>query len=276
MSNKPKLVISANQSNKNYWKDMWQYKSLFYFLSWRDITVRYKQTALGVAWSILQPLLAMLIFVLVFEKVAKLPSVDNTPYALMVFAALIPWQFFANAINYSSNSLINNANIVSKVYFPKMLIPISSISVALIDLLLSLTLMGFMMIIYKITPTIKLFMLPIFIIMLYMLVISLGLIFSAINVRFRDFRIIVPFLLQIGIYISPVGFSSQIVPEKLLLFYSLNPLVSIIEGFRWCLLDIQNNIYLPGLYIACTIILLISIIGVMIFKNMERNFTDII
>src|SRR5258706_2509167 len=220
-----RVIIEPGRAEKNYWRDLWGFRELFYILSWRDIKVRYKQTVFGATWSIIRPLLTTIIFTVVFSRVAKLGAPVGTPYAIMVFAGMLPWQFFANALSEASNSLTGNANLVSKVYFPRMIIPASSIITSLVDFGISFLLLLAMMIFYQYLPDAKIILLPIFILEALMAAFGVGLYITALNVKYRDFRYIIPFIVQIGLYITPVGFNSSVVPAKWRLWYSLNPMV---------------------------------------------------
>ena len=270
---KQKIVIEANAPNANYWKDLWSYRGLFYFLAWRDILVRYKQTAIGIAWSVIRPLLTLIVFTVVFGKLAKFPS-HGVPYVLLVYSALLPWQFFSTAFSEASNSLIANSNILSKVYFPRIIVPISTIIVSLIDFFISLVLLVFIMLWYNFVPQWQIVLLPLFLLFSILISMGFGLLIASLNVKYRDFRFIVPFVVQLGLYISPVGFSSGIVPEKWKMIYSLNPMVGVIDGFRWCILGGESQIYMPGFLISIAITILFLILGVMYFRKTERTFAD--
>lgn len=269
------LIIEAGHVEKHYWMDLWRYRELFLFLSWRDILVRYKQTAIGVAWSVVRPLLTMVVFTAIFSKLANLPS-DNVPYPIMVFAALLPWQFFSNSLSEAGNSLIANANMISKVYFPRLIVPASAIIVSLIDFILSGVILTGLMLWYGFYPTWRIFMLPLFILIAIAAAMGAGVWIAALNVRYRDFRHVVPFGLQLGLYISPVGFSSSVVPDQWRLLYSLNPMVGIIDGFRWTLIGGANYFYLPGFIISFGLIVLVLISGIVYFRKMEKTLVDII
>ncbi len=240
------LIIEPGRGTREYWRDLWRYRELFFFLAWRDILVRYKQTAIGIAWSVLRPLATMLVFTIVFGKLAKLPS-NGVPYPIMVFAAMLPWQFFANSLSESSNSLIDNANLLTKVYFPRLIVPAGSVIVSLVDFLIASVLLGGLMAWYRFVPDVRMLLLPAFLLMALMASFGVGLWLSALNVKYRDFRYVVPFLVQFGLYISPVGFTSSIVPEQWRLLYFLNPMVGVIDGFRWALLGDAFPVYWPGL-----------------------------
>jgi lipopolysaccharide transport system permease protein len=275
MENNYDLVIEPDTQNKHFWRDLWIYRELFYFLAWRDILVRYKQTAIGIAWSIIRPLMTMIVFTVVFGHIAKLPS-NNTPYPVLVFAALLPWQFFVNALNESSNSLIANANLLSKIFFPRLIVPISAVIVSVVDFLITFAILGALFFWYHYSPDWRIVFLPFFVLMTLFASLGAGLWFSALNVKYRDFRFVVPFIVQVGLYISPVGFSSEVVPEKWRLVYSLNPMVGIIDGFRWSLACGNQRIYWPSVVVSASLIILILILGVNYFLKVERSLADII
>lgn len=270
-----KLIIEAGRTERHYWLDLWRYRELFYFLAWRDILIRYKQTTIGFLWALLRPFLTMLVFTVIFGKLAKLPS-DGVPYPIMVFAALLPWQFFANSLAESSNSLVGNANLISKVYFPRLVIPSSSIITSFVDFLISSVIMVGLMIWYQFVPDWRICTLPLFVFIAFAAAMGFGLLLTALNVKYRDFRYIVPFIVQFGLYVSPVGFSSSIVPEKWRLLYSLNPMVGVIDGFRWAILGGESTIYLPGFCLSLGIVLLGLITGVWYFRKTEKTFADVI
>ncbi|MCL5072370.1 MAG: ABC transporter permease [Actinobacteria bacterium] len=273
MLEKDWLIIEAGKSEKHYFKDLWRYRELFYFLSWRDILVRYKQTVIGVAWSIIRPVLTMIVFTIVFGRLAKLPSTD-APYPILVFTALLPWQFFSNALADSSNSLIANANMVSKIYFPKIIMPASSIIVALVDFIISFLLLGIVMVWYRYVPSWKIVFMPLFLLLAIILSLGVGFLLSALNVKYRDFRYIVPFIIQFGLYVSPVGFSSDIVPDKWRLLYSINPMVGVIDGFRWSIIGKGVNFYMPGFLLSIVLTIIIFIVGIFYFRKTEKTFAD--
>lgn len=266
------LVIEPGRTEKNYWKDLWRYRELFYILSWRDIKVRYKQTVIGAAWSIIRPLLTTIIFTLVFSRIAKLENPSLAPYGLMVFAGMLPWQFFSNALSESSNSLIGNANLISKVYFPRMIIPASSVITSMVDLGISFIIMIGMFIWFQFVPSWHIIFLPLFIILAFLCSFGIGLYLTAVNVKYRDFRYIIPFIVQFGLYITPVGFSSSVVPERWKVWYALNPMVGIIDGFRWCLLG--DPINWNTVLVSMIIIVLFLWLGIYYFRKMERTFAD--
>jgi lipopolysaccharide transport system permease protein len=267
------LVIEAGRTEKNYWRDLWRYRELFYILSWRDIKVRYKQTVIGAAWSIIRPLLTMLVFTIIFGRVAKLPTEGNAPYAIMVYAAMLPWLFFSSALGEASNSLIGNSNLITKIYFPRMIIPASSIIVSLVDFVISFFLMLILLGWYHFMPPLQIVLLPLFTLMAFLASFGTSLYVTALNVKYRDFRYVIPFIIQFGLYISPVGFSSSVVPGKWRLLYSLNPMVGVIDGFRWCILG-EQKIYWPGFLLSNLVIVFFCILGIRYFRKTEKTFAD--
>jgi lipopolysaccharide transport system permease protein len=269
------LIIEGGRTEKNYWRDLFRYRELFFFLAWRDVLVRYKQTVIGVLWAVLRPFLTMVVFVFVFARIAKLPS-DGIPYPVMVFAAMLPWQLFATSLSEGSNSLITNTNLISKVYFPRMIVPASSVIVSFVDFVISLCLLALLMIWYKAWPGVTLLALPLFTIGALLASVGAGLWLAALTVEYRDFRYVVPFIVQFGLYLSPVGFSSSIVPEKWRLLYSLNPMVGVIDGFRWSVSNGRAQIYLPGLYLGSAVSVMLLATGIWYFRKMERTFADVI
>jgi lipopolysaccharide transport system permease protein len=271
--NMEELIIEPGRSEKNYWNDLWRYRELFYILSWRDIKVRYKQTVFGAAWSILRPLLTMIIFTVLFGRIAKLPPEGSAPYAIMVYAAMLPWQFFANSLSESSNSLVGNTNLITKIYFPRMIIPVSSVIVSLVDFAISFGLMLLLFAWYHFLPSWQIVFLPFFIILAFLASFGIGLYITALNVKYRDFRYIIPFIVQFGLYVSPVGFSSSVVPAKWRLPYSLNPIVGVIDGFRWCILG-EKTMYWPGFLISCAVIAICCVVGIRYFRKTEKTFAD--
>ncbi len=273
-SSQAELIIEAGRTEKQYWQDLWKYRELFYFLAWRDILVRYKQTAIGIFWALIRPFLTMVVFTIVFGNLAKLPS--SAPYLILVSAAMLPWQFFSNALTECSNSLINNANLVSKIYFPRLIVPTSSVIVSFVDFLISGMILLALMAWYNFVPSWRILTLPAFIIIAFAASMGAGLWLAALNVKYRDFRYIVPFIAQFGLYISPVGFSSSIVPEKWRLLYSINPMVGVIDGFRWAILGGEAKIYLPGFILSTGLVVLLFISGIWYFRKTERSFADVI
>ncbi len=270
------LIIEAGRTEGQYWRDLWKYRELFYFLAWRDILVRYKQTIIGMAWALLRPFLTMIVFTFVFGNLAKLPTEGTAPYPILVFAGLLPWQFFSGALSECSNSLINNANLLSKVYFPRLIVPTSAVIVSFVDFMISGIILLGLMAYYNFIPDWRILTLPLFIVIAFAASIGAGLWLAALNVEYRDFRIIVPFIVQFGLYISPVGFSSQIVDQKWRLLYSLNPMVGVIDGFRWAILGGESKIYLPGFALSTALVILLLLSGIWYFRRMERTFADVI
>ena len=271
----PELIIEAGRAEKQYWQDLWRYRELFYFLAWRDILVRYKQTAIGIVWALIRPFLTMVVFTVVFGQLAKLPS-EGAPYPILVFSAMLPWQFFSNSLSECSNSLISNANLLSKVYFPRLVVPTSAVVVSFVDFMISGIILLALMAWYNFIPTWRIFTLPLFIGVAFAASMGAGLWLASLNVQYRDFRFIVPFIVQFGLYISPVGFSSTIVPEKWRFLYSLNPMVGVIDGFRWAILGGNSQLYLPGFMLSMALVVLLLVSGIWYFRKMERTFADVI
>jgi len=269
------FTIEAGKSERHYWMDLWRYRELFYILAWRDIAVRYKQTIIGLLWAIIRPLLTMIIFVVVFGKIAKLPS-EGIPYPIFVFAALLPWTFFANAFADASNSLISNSNLISKVYFPRLIIPAASVIVSAVDFMISFIILLALMAWYHYLPSWYLLTLPLFLLLGFFASLGAGLFVASLNVKYRDFRFIIPFIVQLGLYISPVGFSSTIVPEQYQLFYYLNPMVAVIDGFRWAISGGNTAFNTTELSISISVITLFFLVGVIYFRKIEKTFVDVI
>lgn len=269
------VTIDAKSSGKDYFRDLWRYRELFWFLAWRDILVKYKQTAIGFAWSLLRPLLMMAVFTVIFGKLARLPS-GGAPYPVFVLAGLLPWQLFSNAIVEGSASLVANTNLITKVYFPRLIIPASVVISALVDFLIAFGLLVLMMLFYSYWPTWRICLLPLFLSLAIMTAFGASLWFSALTVKYRDFRYVVPFLVQIGTYISPVGFTSDIVPEKWRLLFSLNPMVGVIEGFRWAVLGGKSDINWQGFAVSTGLAMIIVLSGIWYFRKTEKAFADII
>jgi lipopolysaccharide transport system permease protein len=270
------LIIAPGRAERHYWLDLWQYRELFQVLAWRDISVRYKQTVIGAAWALIRPLLTMVVFTIVFGKLAQLPSEGTAPYALMVFAGMLPWSFFATAVADASNSLIGNANLISKVYFPRVIVPIAAVMVAFVDFLISFAILAALMVWYQFMPGWQILLLPVFAVIAFTASLGLGLWITALNVKYRDFRYVIPFIVQLGLYVSPVGFSSSIVPDQWRLVYSLNPMVGVIDGFRWCLLGGESQLYLPGFWLSLAVTSLFLWLGIRQFRKMEKGFADLI
>jgi lipopolysaccharide transport system permease protein len=274
------IILEPGKSERHYWRDLWHYRELFSVLAWRDLSVRYKQTIIGVAWALIRPFLTMVIFTVIFGKVARLPSEGEAPYALMVFAGMLPWTLFATALGEASNSLIGNANLISKVYFPRIIIPAATIVVSFVDFLISFTILIAMMVWYLYAPGWQILLLPVFVLIAFLASLGPGLWITALNVKYRDFRYIIPFIVQFGLYVSPVGFSSQVIRDKFgdtaFMIYSLNPMVGVIDGFRWCILGGDVPIYWPGFALSLVVVAFFLWLGVRKFRQMERTFADII
>jgi lipopolysaccharide transport system permease protein len=269
------LVIEAGRTERHYWADLWRYRELFYFLAWRDLLVRYKQTAIGVAWAVLRPLLTMVVFTLVFGKLAKLPS-ENVPYPILVFAALLPWQLFSSAFSEAGNSLISNANLISKVYFPRLIIPAAAVIVNCVDFLISLGILATLMVWYGFAPDWRILTFPVFVLIALAAAMGAGLWTAALNVRYRDVRFVIPFVVQLGLYVSPVGFSSSLIPERWRLLYSVNPMAGVIDGFRWAILGGETPLYWPGVLLSIALIALVLATGARYFRATEKTIADVI
>ncbi len=270
------LILEAGRAEEHYWRDLWRYRELFSVLAWRDVSVRYKQTVIGAAWALLRPFLTMVIFTVVFGRLAKLPSDGTVPYALLVFAGLLPWSLFSAALTGAADSLVANANLIGKVYFPRIIVPAATIVTALIDFLLSLLILAAMMAWYRFVPGWQVLFLPVFIVLALLASLGPGLWMTALNIKYRDFRVVIPFMVQLGLYVSPVGFSSAVVPEEWRWLYSLNPLVGIIDGFRWCLLGGESTIYWPGFSVSLGAIAFFLWRRISRFRATERTFADLI
>jgi lipopolysaccharide transport system permease protein len=269
------LLIEAGLTERQYWRDLWRYRELFYFLAWRDLLVRYKQTFVGVGWSIIRPLLTMVVLTVVFGKLGKMPS-GGVPYPLLVLCGMLPWNFFSTAMAESGNSLVQNSNLISKVYFPRLVITVSTVITSFVDFLISGVFLIIVMIWYRQPPPAAVLFLPFFVLLVFGASLGVGVWIAALMVRYRDFRFIVPFMVQFGLYISPVGFQSSVVPEKFRLLYALNPMVGIIDGFRWCLLGTKSNVYWPGIVIAVIDVVVLVASGIWYFRKTEQTFADVI
>jgi lipopolysaccharide transport system permease protein len=270
------LVLEAGHTERHYWRDLWTYRELFAILAWRDLAVRYKQTAIGVAWALIRPILSMLIFTVLFSRVAKLPSVGQAPYGVMVFAGMLPWFLFATILSDASTSLVTNSNLISKVYFPRLIVPSATILVALADFAITFALLILLMAWYRFFPDWRLIFLPCFLLLAILASLGPALYVTALNVKYRDFRYIIPFILQFGLYVSPVGFSSTVIPEKWRMLYRLNPVVGVIDGFRWCLLRGQSDFYLPGFFLSVGVCVAFLALGIWYFRRTERTFADLL
>jgi lipopolysaccharide transport system permease protein len=269
-------VIEAGRTERHYWLDLWRYRDLFLVLGWRDLSVRYKQTVIGIFWALIRPFLTMLVFTIVFGRIARLPTDGNVPYALMVFAGLLPWIFFSTGLSEASNSLIDNEKLITKVYFPRLIVPIATIGVAFTDFIISFCILLGLMAWYRYLPDWRIAILPAFVLLAFFASAGPSLWLAALNVKYRDFRYVVPFAVQFGLYVSPVGFSSSLIPAQWRLLYSLNPMVGVIDGFRWCVLRGQSALYLPGLTVSIVVAGIFLWLGVRQFRKMEKSFADMI
>jgi lipopolysaccharide transport system permease protein len=269
------LIIEKGRADRHYWRDLWQYRELFGILAWRDVTVRYKQTLIGIAWALIRPLLTMAVFTIVFGRIARLPSEGAAPYALMVFAGMLPWYLFASSVASASESVLSNANLITKVYFPRIVIPMATVVTACVDFAISLLVLAGLMAWYGFAPTWRLALLPFFMLLAVVASVGVGLLFAALNVKFRDFRHIVPFALQIGLYISPVGFASSVVPGAWRALFSLNPMVGVIDGFRWCVLGGNAHFDMASFAISQGVALALLVCGIHLFRATEKSFADL-
>jgi lipopolysaccharide transport system permease protein len=270
------IVIEAGRSERHYWLDLWRYRELFHVLAWRDLSIRYKQTVIGVLWALVRPFLTMVVFTIIFSRIAKLPTDGNVPYPLMVFAGMLPWTFFSSGLSEASNSLINNTSLINKVYFPRLIVPIATIVVAFVDFLISFCFLIVLMVWYRFLPDWRMLFLPVFILMGFFASVGPALWITALNVKYRDFRYIIPFIVQFGLYVSPVGFSSSVVPQQWRLLYSLNPLVGVIDGFRWSIFRGESELYVPGLLVSIAVTAFFLWFGVYQFRKTEKSFADLI
>ena len=270
----PELIIEPGRASRHYWADLWRFRELLGFLAWRDIKVRYKQTSLGVIWALLQPAVTLAVFTFVFGRLAAMPSGD-IPYPLLVLGGLLPWQLFSAAFSNSSSSLVSNTHLISKIYFPRLIVPLASVAVALIDFLVVLLLLVGMCVWWQFVPDWRVLFLPLFVLWALLAAIGAGLWMTALMVKYRDFRFVVPFLLQVGLFLSPVGFSSANLPNWRLL-YSVNPLVGVIDGFRWSLLRGSQPLQFDALAISMAMTIFLVITGLWHFRRTERTFADVI
>jgi lipopolysaccharide transport system permease protein len=270
------LILEPGRADRHYWRDLWTYRELFAILAWRDLAVRYKQTVIGIAWAIVRPFLTMVIFTVVFGRLAKLPSEGGAPYPVMVFAGMLPWFLFSSILSEASSSLVGNANLIGKVYFPRLIIPTSSAVVALVDVAINLVILLGLMVWYEFWPSWRFALLPVFVVLAMLASLGPAFFVTALNVKYRDFRYIIPFIVQFGLYVSPVGFSSAIVPEQWRCWYSLNPVVGVIDGFRWCILGGDSSLYLPGFLLSLGVVATFLWLGTTYFRRTERSFADLI
>jgi lipopolysaccharide transport system permease protein len=270
----PEIILEAGRANRNYWQDLWRFRELLGFLAWRDIKVRYKQTTLGVLWALIQPAVTLTVFTFIFGKLAGMPA-GNAPYPLLVLCGLLPWQLFSAAFSNASGSLVANTHLISKVYFPRLIVPLSSVAVALIDFAVVLVLLAVMCLWWQFTPDWRIIVLPLFIVLTLLTAIGTGLWLTALTVKYRDFRFVAPFLLQVGLFLSPVGFSSTNLPNWRFI-YSLNPMVGAIDGFRWCLLRGEPALDPLNLAVSIGMAALLLASGIWYFRRTERTFADLI
>ena len=268
------LVIEANRTGMLYLRDFWNYRELFFTLAWRDIVVRYKQTIVGILWTILRPLATMVVFTVIFGKIAKLPSDAGVPYVLMVFGGMLPWQFISGTITTGCDALVGNAALISKVYFPRIIIPTARIIMSLVELLINAVLFALLFIWFRCAPSWNIYFLPLFLMIAVLLALGVTYFTSALNVKYRDFQYVVPFVVQLGLYISPIGFSSSVVPEKWRMLYACNPVVGIVDGIRWCLFD--SPLMVESVICAAIISVLVFLFGIWFFRKVESGFADFI
>jgi lipopolysaccharide transport system permease protein len=270
-----RVILEAGKVDREYFRDLWRYRELFFVLAWRDFSVRYKQTAIGVLWAILRPALTTIVFSVIFGRLGKFPS-GGTPYPVLVMCGMLPWQLFSSGLSDSGNSLTLNSALITKVYFPRLIIPISPLFTGLIDFALSACMLAVLMAAYGVGIGWQIVFLPVFVLLAVSCAAGMGIWISALNVKYRDFAYLVPFIVQFGLYMSPVGFRSQLVPNEWRLLYHLNPMVGVIDGFRWCVLGNAQNLYVPGLVLSVVVIFTIATTGVLYFRKTERSFADVI
>jgi lipopolysaccharide transport system permease protein len=270
------LVLEPGRAERHYWRDLWAYRELFAILAWRDVAVRYKQTVIGIGWAIIRPAIPMVVFTIIFGRLAQLPSDGTTPYPLMVFAGMLPWHLFSTILSDASSSILGSANLIGKVYFPRIIIPSSSAVVALVDFMINLVLLAGVMVWYGFVPSWQLVFLPGFVALAVLASLGPALFITALNVKYRDFRYIIPVIVQLGLYVSPVGFSSAVVPETWRFWYSLNPIVGVIDGFRWCILGGESQLYIPGFLVSLIVVVFFLWIGILYFRRTEKAFADLI
>jgi lipopolysaccharide transport system permease protein len=270
------LILAPGRADKHYWRDLWRFRELFQVLAWRDISVRYKQTVIGVTWALIRPLLTMIVFTVVFGSVAKLQSDGTAPYALLVYAGMLPWQFFATGLSEASGSLVANANLISKVYFPRLIVPTATVVVAFVDFAISFAILLGLMVWYQFAPDWRILFLPFFVVLAFFISLGPALWITTLNVKYRDFRYVIPFIVQFGLYVSPVGFSSQVISTEYRLLYALNPMVGVIDGFRWCLLAGQSILPLQSVGISIAGAVFFMWLGIRHFRKMERSFADLV
>jgi len=270
------LIIEAGRAERHYWRDLWSYRELFAILAWRDVSVQYKQTVIGLAWAVVRPALTMAVFTIIFGRIAKVPTEGGVPYPLLVMAGMLPWFLVSTILANGANSLVSNSNLISKVYFPRLIVPFASSLVAVIDFAINLVLLAAMMIWYRFVPDWHLLFIPVFVCFGLLAAIGPALIMAALNVNYRDFRFVIPFAIQFGLYVSPVGFSSTIIPEQWRLLYALNPVVAVVDGFRWSLLAGRTHLSIDTLLLGGCVTALFLYLGIKLFRGTERSFADLI
>lgn len=269
------IVLELGRAQQNYLQDLWHYRELFLTLAWRDVAVRYKQTVIGAAWALIRPFLTMVVFTIVFGRIANLSS-HGVPYPILVFTGMLPWFLFSTILSEASNSMLTNANLISKVYFPRLVIPVATVAVALVDFMVNLAMLALLMIWFGIVPNWKIVFLPAFVILTVLASLGPALWITALNIKYRDFRYIIPFIVQFGLYVSPVGFSSRVVPEEWRLIYSLNPVVGVIDGFRWCVIGDETQIFWPGFLLSTGVVVFFLWFGIRYFRATESMFADLL
>jgi lipopolysaccharide transport system permease protein len=270
------LILEPKRIEREYWKDLWRYRELFAILAWRDIAVRYKQTAIGVLWAFIRPVLSMLVFTVIFGKLAKLPTDGDAPYAIMVFAAMLPWQFFSSALGSVSDTFISGAGLFRKVYFPRLIAPAAAVITSLVDFAISFIILLVLMLWYGYMPTWRLLTLPFWLFVVFSFSMGLGLLIASWMVRYRDMGFVVPFFLQIGQYISPVAYSTSIIPDEWRFVYGLNPMVGVIEGFRWAILGKSAVVNITSMSISLLAVTILLIVGFQRFRATEKTFVDVV
>ena len=272
------LVIEAGRSEAHYWRDLWRFRELFVILAWRDTLVRYKQTAIGVTWAVLRPLLTILVGTGIFGSLARLPD-DGVPYAVMVCAGTLPWFFFSSALSESANSLVGNASLISKIYFPRLLLPMSAVVVAFVDFAISLVILAALMFWYGVMPTWRLLTLPLLTLLAFVSAMGPGLLFTALNVKYRDFRYVIPFVVQFGLFISPVFYSTSAIEVRYgewgRLLIAMNPIVGIIDGFRWAICG-TTELHWKSFLFSIFVSLIFLVVAIGCFRRMEKSFADVI
>ncbi|MBS0219587.1 MAG: ABC transporter permease [Proteobacteria bacterium] len=271
-----RLVLAAGQADRQYWRDLWHYRELLLILAWRDVSVRYKQTVVGIVWAFIRPFLTMVVFTVIFGHIAKVTTGTSAPYAIVVIGGLLPWTLFSSILGDASSSVVGNANLITKVYFPRLIIPLATVLVVVIDFAVSLSILAGLMIWYGVVPGWQILLMPLFTILALLASLGPAIWAAAIVVKYRDFRFVIPFVLQFGLYVSPVGFPSSVVPERWRLLYNLNPMVGIIDGFRWSIIGGESPIYLPGFILSLAVTAVFLWWGIHTFRRIERGFADII